>query len=125
MGIFMAYCKNILIIEDDPEIRACLKEVLEDVGYPVRTATNGQEALNILHSIEKPCLILLDWMMPIMDGQQFLEFKQHDVTIAPIPVIIVSATAERNHAVDVAGLIKKPFNSEILIQMVKLYCGEP
>ena len=64
-------CSGILIVDDDPDIRDSLKEVLEDEGYEVNGVANGREALDYLRKSPRPCVILLDLMMPVMDGWQF------------------------------------------------------
>src|SRR5688500_15806012 len=62
---------KVLVVEDDPQIREVIAEVLTDEGYAVQTAENGREALQRLHE-SRPCVMLLDLMMPIMDGWQLL-----------------------------------------------------
>ncbi len=61
-------CKDILVVEDDAGIREALRMILELEGYNIREASNGKEGLEVLKSMPRPCLILLDLMMPIMDG---------------------------------------------------------
>src|SRR5579862_4602951 len=71
MGNDGGTCSGILIVDDDPDIRDSLKEVLEDEGYEVNGVANGREALDYLRKSPRPCVILLDLMMPVMDGWQF------------------------------------------------------
>ena len=76
---------RILIVEDDASIRELYKEVLEGEGFEVESCVNGKEALLSLAGQEDPCLILLDMMMPIMDGREFMaEFEKKPHTIMPI-----------------------------------------
>src|SRR5687768_645517 len=99
-------CKGILVVEDDNDIRETVQQILELEGYQVFTAANGKEALDALEHIPHPCLILLDLMMPVMNGWQFLEAKQRNAVISTLPVVVVSAVAE--HVKNVTTVVKKP-----------------
>ena len=118
-------CKSILIVEDDADIRESLHDVLEVEGYEVFAVANGQEALDRLKILPTPCLVLLDLMMPVMNGWEFLEAKQGDLKIAPIPVVIVSAVIDQAKAKSkaAAGFIKKPIELNTLLEVVRQYCG--
>src|ERR1700679_2088809 len=84
--------KTILIVEDDQGIRETLVEILDSEGYIVLSASNGLEALQVLRSTAvKPDLILLDLMMPVMDGLSFKAQSSQDPSLAKIPVVIMSA----------------------------------
>src|SRR5262249_6773543 len=107
----------ILIVEDDPDLRHAISQVLEEEGYPVRGAANGKEALAILETETGPYLILLDLMMPVMNGWQFLERKNRDSRISAYPVLIVSAYLDQPPPgspayaaphLKVDGVIRKP-----------------
>lgn len=116
-------CQSILIVEDEQDIRDSLKMLLELEGYSVFTAENGKEGLKILKSLQGPCLILLDLLMPVMNGMEFLEAKKHEDAIAQIPVCVVSGVASDPHLKNTAGFIKKPIDLEILLKFIKNYCG--
>jgi CheY-like chemotaxis protein len=116
-------CNSILIVEDEKDIRDSLKMLLELEGYSVFTAENGKEGLKILKNLESPCLILLDLLMPVMNGMEFLEAKKHEDAIAQIPVCVVSGVASDPHLKNTAGFIKKPIDLEILLKFIKNYCG--
>ncbi len=117
-------CRAILVVEDDLPIQQAIKGLLELEGYETYVASNGQEALKILPSIPSPCLILLDILMPIMDGLQFLELKQKDIMIASIPVVLVSAQMDRAKDVPgVQGRLKKPIDLDALLKTIQIYCG--
>jgi CheY-like chemotaxis protein len=81
----------ILLVEDDADIRESLKGVLEDEGFSVQEASNGREALDVLLRTAIPCVILLDRMMPIMDGRQFLD-ELRKTSAAGVRVIVLPAT---------------------------------
>lgn len=116
-------CNSILIVEDEKDIRDSLKMILELEGYSVFTAENGKEGLKILKGLDRPCLILLDLLMPVMNGMEFLEAKKHEDAIAQIPVCVVSGVASDPHLKNTAGFIKKPIDLEILLKFIKNYCG--
>jgi CheY-like chemotaxis protein len=115
----MSSDKRILVVEDDPITSGAVKMVLEWEGYHVDCAVNGQEALNHLRqSEEKPDLILLDVMMPILNGYQFREEQKRDPSIDSIPVIVVSAVDSAS-SLDASGHIYKPFHPEELLDAIR------
>lgn len=116
----------ILVIEDEPDVRESIKEILEIEGFTVATAGNGEEALTLLQSGTRTCLILLDLMMPIMDGWQFLKIlkEKHQDVFSTIPVIVVSAaadltTVEQQYS---CRVMNKPCNIENLLALAHEYC---
>ena len=119
-------CQSILIVEDEADIRETLKELLVLEGYQVFTASNGQEGLALLRSIPRPCVILLDVLMPVMDGNEFLAAKKDEDLIATIPVAIVTGIAEKPPLVGGAvACIKKPIEFEYLLKFIRKYCKAP
>ena len=118
-------CASILIVDDDREIRESLSDLLEDEGYSVTTAVNGQDAIDQLHRVRHPCLVLLDLMMPVMDGHEFLRALRADDRLAPIPVVIVSAWENDASATKapVQGIVKKPPDPDLLLLLVERFCG--
>ena len=115
----MISCRRILVVEDDSLTSGAIKMVLEWEGYDVDCAANGQEALDHLRQAEeKPDLILLDLMMPILDGHQFREEQMHDPDINHIPVVVVSAL-DVSLTLDASGHIHKPFKPEELLQAIR------
>lgn len=116
--------KNTLIIEDDKAIRDSLKFVLEFEGYNVFTASNGKEGIEILSKIPQPCLILLDLMMPVMNGWDFIENLNTNQNHASIPVVVVSAFVEKARNIKARKVLKKPVDVYTLVNTVKTYCDE-
>jgi CheY-like chemotaxis protein len=117
-------CNKILLVEDDVDIRTTLKEVLELEGYDVVPAGNGREAFDALQNMkEHPCLILLDLMMPIMNGWEFLEAQQAASLLSTIPVVVVSAAGDKAKSAKAHGFIKKPIEVDGLLKMIKQYCS--
>ena len=115
--------KTILIVDDDLDIREALQEILEDKGYLACVASNGAQALELLDRAPKPGLVLLDLMMPVMDGYQFLEVFRSKRQFDGIPVVVV--TAGIIVAPGVAGYIKKPFDTEQLLRVINKHFPAP
>jgi CheY-like chemotaxis protein len=112
--------KYLLLVEDDPDVGETLSSLLSRLGYSVRLARDGQKALGILRSGEQPAVIVLDLMMPNMDGQRFRTAQCEDPALAAIPTIVVTAdqkaTAEK---LGVSVCLHKPFDVERLIREVE------
>ena len=125
----MAEKKLVLVVDDDADIRRILREVLEDEGYAVATAGDGREALDQLRALPAPpSLILLDLMMPVMDGWQFRDVQAKDAALGGIPVIVLSADAAvqtKASSLGVAGHLKKPVQLEALLQAIQTHCAGP
>jgi CheY-like chemotaxis protein len=117
---------QILVVEDDAAIRGLVTEVLRDDGYEVREAANGAEALAELEGHE-PDLIVLDLMMPVMDGWAFVEECRRKSRCAEVPIVVTSAshdlprTAERLRSYGVRTCLAKPFDVEGLLALVERY----
>ncbi|MBI4511703.1 MAG: response regulator [Deltaproteobacteria bacterium] len=123
-----APCRSILVVEDDPDISETIQDLLEQEGYSVTTAANGKEGLEKLGHMERPCLILLDLMMPVMNGLEFLAARGENDVIATIPVVVLTAYGQMASQVptsEVAGIVKKPVELESLINSVRTFCGPP
>jgi CheY-like chemotaxis protein len=104
------------VVEDDPDVRLVLEDVLQAEGYIVGTAANGLEALNALRE-QRYGVVLLDLMMPVMNGWQFLEAQAADPALAAIPVVAVTAvTAAHLPAV---RTLRKPFDLSELIRAIR------
>ena len=112
---------RILIVEDDHSIREMLQELFEMEGYQVYAAENGKLALEILAKVT-PCLVLLDLMMPVMNGWEFLEIQGKSQVLASIPVVVMSAVRESIKPQSVKDFIKKPVDFDVLLDVVKQYC---
>jgi CheY-like chemotaxis protein len=110
----------VLIVEDDPDSRNMLAALLGLHGYRTVTAANGLEALELARR-ERPVVILLDLMMPVMDGQTFRREQLSDATLAAIPVVVLSAhaqTAELSRELGVATHLLKPFDLDQLLRAI-------
>jgi two-component system response regulator MprA len=117
---------RVLVVEDDLEIRESLLEILEEHGYEPLGAENGLEALEQLRESDPPpCLILLDLMLPRMDGKAFRREQLRDPRFAGIPVVVISAfqdAAQLIQDMQVAGLLMKPFKLHELVDTARRYC---
>jgi two-component system chemotaxis response regulator CheY len=117
---------TILVIEDDSAIREMLVQTLEEEGFVVVSAADGMEALSYLQtSAALPCVILLDLMMPRMNGWQFREIQQNHLAISSIPVVVLSARPDlraRQAGIAVDAYLSKPVNFDLLIQVIRRYC---
>ena len=116
---------RVLIIEDDPTIREVLVEVLGEHGYDAVGAANGREALDALdRSVDRPCVILLDLMMPVMDGRSFREQQLLRPELSGIPVIVLSAHLDHTITSDLhaAAYLRKPVRLAEVLRSVKTYC---
>jgi CheY-like chemotaxis protein len=113
----------VMLVDDDPELRQSMVDLLEDEGYRTVTAASGREALMLLRTHELPNLILLDLMMPDLNGWQFCEMQQRDPSLAGIPVLVV--TAARTLAQTPAGVdvLLKPFSLEEVLEKVQRLTG--
>lgn len=114
----------VLVIDDEPSIRDLLRVILEMDGFSVETACNGKEALEKLAKIRRPCMILLDMMMPVMNGWQFYSAKQADARFRDIPTVIV--TAYSRHEIEMPPLetLGKPIDFPVLRELSVKYCRE-
>ena len=118
-------CHSILIVDDDADVRESLAEVLGEEGYRVAGVRNGREALEYLRSETLPSLILLDMMMPEMDGWRFRLELQKVPELASIPVVILSGHGSVRDAALVLGAadyLRKPLRLESLLEIAERYC---
>lgn len=109
--------KTILIVDDDADIRAVLSEFLQDEGFSIATASNGLDALTYLHQHPAPSVILLDLMMPIMNGYQFIAARQRDERVSTIPVVVMTARGAIDPAlIGAIRVLPKPMNLDDLLE---------
>lgn len=114
----------VLVVDDDADIREALTDTLEDEGFQVATAENGAAALAYLRRYTRPALVLLDWMMPVMDGAQFHCELSADARFADLPVVLLTADANAKGkalSLGIRGFLKKPVNVQDLLDEVERY----
>jgi CheY-like chemotaxis protein len=118
--------KTILVVEDDPLTREALGTLLGGAGFKTRAAADGAEALESLRRGPLPDLILLDLLMPVMDGWHFRREQQHDPALAAIPVVVCSGTGDADlhaAALGAAGFIDKPLDPDQLLEKIRAVLG--
>nr|UXE44638.1 response regulator receiver protein CpdR [uncultured bacterium] len=120
--------KHILIVEDDPDFALLLAEVLESADFTAETAPNGRMALERLRRSPRPNLVLLDLMMPVMDGWQFRSEQQKDADIASVPVVVLSAdgnVARKASSLRAEGHLTKPPGINDLVHEIERVLARP
>ena len=116
---------TVLVVDDDPEVRELLRFALTPEGYQVATVPNGREALHYLRSSADACIILLDLMLPVMDGAHFRTAQLHDRSLAWIPLIVMSAAVDAERRARELGarrLLRKPLDLDEVKQALR-YVG--
>jgi CheY-like chemotaxis protein len=112
--------KVVLLVEDDPDIRDIVQDVLEAEGYDVVPASHGKQALEFLNDVKGsalPDLVILDMMMPLVDGRHVLEAIRSDQNLSSVPVVVMSAIAHEKPA-GAAAFLRKPFSLDTLFDAV-------
>ena len=113
----------VLIVEDDEDLRDMMAQMLTIEGFHATTVANGREALDYLHTASPPHVILLDLMMPVMDGWEFRRRQQADRDLARVPVIVLSALDQARAAIiDATAFLKKPLDFDLLLALVRQHC---
>jgi CheY-like chemotaxis protein len=121
-------CKSILVVEDNDNIRETLEEILTCEGYAVHTAKDGKKALETLKTLPSPSLILLDLMMPVMSGWEFLDAQKARAEFAAHQVVTISAVSATQSLDDptpleTAGSMQKPLTLNRILDTVQHFCG--
>ena len=122
---------NVLIVEDDSEVREMVAALLVSEGFCAVTAEDGLEALHLLRTVrhrapEVPCLILLDLMMPRLSGHEFRRAQLGDPTVANVPVAVMSGASDieqRAQTLGAVATLAKPIDCDALLDVVRRYCS--
>jgi CheY-like chemotaxis protein len=118
--------REVLVVEDDTDLRESLSQALRDHGFTVTQAGNGQQALDLLNSGIRPGVILLDLMMPVLSGWELRDALRQDPVLARIPQLVISAYVDEAEQVVLAlppdDCIRKPFQLRILIDAIERHC---
>ena len=122
---------NVLVVEDDPDVREMLATLLSTEGFYVVGAEDGLEALHLLRTVrhrapDTPCLILLDLTMPRLGGHEFRRVQLSDPTVASVPVAVMSGAADieqRARALGAVATVAKPIDCDLLLDVVRRYCA--
>ena len=113
--------RPLLVVDDDADLREAITDVLRDAGYEVIAANNGRHAMEVLgRSDPLPGLVLLDMMMPVLDGAGFLAEVRGHPQFAQVPVVIFSASARPNlQEMGARGWVRKPVDLDVLLEVVQ------
>jgi CheY-like chemotaxis protein len=118
--------REVLVVEDDSDLRESLSQALRDHGFGVTPANGGQEALDLLHAGARPSVILLDLMMPGLNGWQLAAALRRDPGLSQIPQVVISAymddTEQEVLALPPDDCLRKPFHLRILIHALERHC---
>ena len=111
----------IFVVDDDVDHCSLLSELLLDANYSVETATSGKQALDRLATTPRPDLILLDLLMPEMDGWDFMQNRRNDPSLLTVPVVVMTGSGDRvlMQAPVASGYLAKPLSPERLLQVVE------
>lgn len=113
--------RSVMVVEDDPDVRDIVGSLLDAEGFRVLAARNGREALAALGGGPRPCVILLDLVMPEMDGWEFLQALRARPGFETLPVVVV--TTYPSIVPGANALIQKPFDFENLVATVARFCS--
>jgi CheY-like chemotaxis protein len=118
--------ETVLVVDDDPEIRESLTELLDQKGYSVLQAENGRKALDVLKEVQRsPCMVVLDLAMPVLDGHEFLRHRAVDPVLRHIPVVVVSANPEPMRPIDgIEAYLQKPLEPDRLFEIIRRACEQ-
>jgi CheY-like chemotaxis protein len=113
---------HLLLVEDDRGVRDAIEDYLEEEGYSVLSANDGEQALSLLEGLSEPCLVVLDVLMPVMDGVEFMRQFRARPWLMHHRLVLMSASElapELTGAPGVVGLLQKPFELERLLSLVQ------
>jgi CheY-like chemotaxis protein len=115
---------HVLVVDDDADVRELLDMFLATSGYSITSASNGAEALTRMRE-QRPCLVLLDLMMPVMNGWQFREKQLEDPKLSDVPVVCISAAYHPSEVSQRLGIpcLQKPIDLEKLLSVVHECCN--
>lgn len=122
---------NVLIVEDDPDMRQMIASLLSALGFNAVAAADGLEALHLLRTVrhrapDAPCLVLLDLKMPRLGGNEFRRAQLGDPTVANVPIAVMSGATDlerRAAAMGAVATLTKPLDFDVLLEVVKRYCA--
>ena len=118
--------REVLVVEDDTDLRESLSQALRDHGFGVTPTTNGREALDLLRAGASPSVILMDLLMPVMNGWQLRSELRRDPDLSQIPQVVISAYMDETEQVVLAlpqeDCLRKPFHLRILIDALERHC---
>jgi CheY-like chemotaxis protein len=108
--------KTVVVVDDERDIRDTLRDAFEDEGYAVATAANGEEALGLLRKTQRPCVVIVDIIMPVMSGSELYSALRADPALKDIPVVV--STSDPSRAPAGVLIMRKPIDLDRLIGAV-------
>jgi CheY-like chemotaxis protein len=111
--------QHIFVVEDDPDVRTSIADILRDEGYDVGEFSNLDDTLRELKAGARPCVVLMDFLMPGMTGQEFLEALRSDVALSEIHVVMITGARAPATGIEV---LRKPFDLSVLVETVARHC---
>ncbi|HYF00013.1 MAG TPA: response regulator [Planctomycetota bacterium] len=115
--------RTVLVVEDEPDFRRLLEQLLRQAGYRVSAVRNGRRALVRLRRGPRPCIILLDLRMPVMSGHELLSVLRDHPRHRMIPVVLMTSEGPDGQTQGAAGFIRKPFEAKQLLRTVARHCA--
>jgi CheY-like chemotaxis protein len=112
----------VLLVEDDPDLGEAMTATLRNQGHRVITARHGADALDQLREGELPTVVVLDLMMPVMDGIQFLQVARADERLRSLPVVVITSS-QQELPFGAQAIVRKPADMDVLLTMVGERCA--
>jgi CheY-like chemotaxis protein len=112
----------VLLVEDEPELREAMATTLRLEGHRVKTASDGMQALDQLRDGYLPAVVVLDLVMPVLNGVEFLKIARGDERLRSLPVITITST-EEELPFGAQAIIRKPADMDVLLGMVEAHCA--
>lgn len=113
--------RTILVIEDDHDTRVAIRQALENTGHRIFSATNGSEGLRLLRKLDNLDLIVVDMIMPIMNGEEFIKAKENDQQFSHVPLLVITSFKEKLELIGNNPFLMKPLDLDLLISKVDSY----
>ena len=114
---------DVLIIDDEADVRDLLSEIISRAGYTVRTASDGLAAIDVLQDV-RPNVIIMDLQMPLMNGAAFREAQRHNREWIRIPTVVMTGTTDETQLdLAVEETLRKPVRSQKLLEIVRRHSG--
>ena len=125
MPTFFSMSRTVLVVDDDPDLRAALEEVLVEAGYNAVLAKNAEHALQLLKTVARPCLVLLDYTMPGAGAEGFLSAIEALSDAESFAVVLMSGMRGVQIKVGnrIAANLPKPFEMDNLLALLQMHCG--
>lgn len=116
--------RTVMVVDDEHDLCDILRDIFEDEGWAVGIANNGVEALALLHRLPaKPCIVILDMFMPVLDGAAVYRAMRADPSLADMPVVV--ATSDPSQAPRGVPVLRKPVSLSLMLDTVRKACGDP